>query len=122
MDSVITQKIVVTLVGALGTGKTTLSQKLLDELQKRGRKCVETPELPRIVCGLVGDKEYFRLEVNSLSKQLLLLIGQPILEHSPDGVADVVICDRSILDHYAYTINGFQKELGKTICKQLLMS
>lgn len=102
----------VTFVGAHGTGKTTLVTTLAERINALGIKCSVTPEVPRIICGSAGDATYFRRGNNSLSKQILLLVGQPIYEvaASTRGT-EMLLCDRAILDHWAYTRHLFMKEL-----------
>jgi nicotinamide riboside kinase len=106
------QLVKVTFVGAHGTGKTTLVKALAERINSSGIKCSITPEVPRIICETAGDATYFRRGNNSLSKQILLLVGQPIYEvaAAADGAA-VLLCDRAILDHWAYTRHLFMKEL-----------
>jgi nicotinamide riboside kinase len=111
-DTQIPQLVKVTFVGAHGTGKTTLVKALAERINSLGIKCSVTPEVPRIICESAGDATYFRRGNNSLSKQILLLVGQPIYEvaAAEDGTS-VLLCDRAILDHWAYTRQLFMKEL-----------
>jgi nicotinamide riboside kinase len=111
-DAQIPRLIKVTLVGAHGTGKTTLVEALAERLGSIGIQCSLTPEVPRIICESADDATYFRRGNNSLSKQILLLVGQPIYEVAAAASgASVLLCDRSILDHWAYTKHLFMKEL-----------
>ncbi|HYX72813.1 MAG TPA: ATP-binding protein [Nitrososphaera sp.] len=106
------QLVKVTFVGAHGTGKTTLVNALAERINSLGLKCSVTPEVPRIICETAGDITYFRRDNNSLSKQILLLVGQPIYEvAAAAGGMAVLLCDRAILDHWAYTRYLFMKEL-----------
>ena len=107
----------VALVGAHGTGKTTLTQHLASgtDLSRFKLLIATTPEVPRIVCAAVGDNEYFRRGNNTLMKQLLLLVGQPVYEASKGRGSDLLICDRSILDHWAYTKTLFSSEIPSDI-------
>lgn len=65
---------------------------------------VKTPEVPREICDLVSDAEFFRRGRNSILKQLSIMLGQVVreAEYDREGI-DVVICDRSLIDHWAYT-------------------
>jgi nicotinamide riboside kinase len=111
-DAQVLQLVRVAFVGAHGTGKTTLVEALGELLDSLGIKSSITPEVPRIICESAGDATYFRRGNNSLSKQILLLVGQPIYEvAAAAGGASVLLCDRSILDHWAYTRHLFMKEL-----------
>jgi nicotinamide riboside kinase len=105
------------LVGAHGTGKTTLARRIVSEPNAVGQNLIisMTPEIPRIICSVVGDNEYLRRNKNTLLKQLLLLVGQPIYEGEHSREADVLVCDRSILDHWAYTKALFSKEIPPDI-------
>lgn len=106
------QSLKVTFVGAHGTGKTTLVKALSEHITLLGIRCSITPEVPRIVCENSGDPTFFRRGNNSLLKQTVLLVGQPIYESStPAGDASVLLCDRAILDHWAYTRHSFMQEL-----------
>lgn len=111
-DTQVPQLLKVTFVGAHGTGKTTLVKALANKISSFGIKCSVTPEVPRIICDSAGDATYFRRGSNSLSKQILLLVGQPIYEvaTATEGTA-ILLCDRAILDHWAYTRHLFMKEL-----------
>jgi nicotinamide riboside kinase len=106
-----TQLVKVTFVGAHGTGKTTLVNALAERIETLGIKCSVTPEVPRIICESAEDATYFRRGKNSLSKQILLLVGQPIYEVAAINGASILLCDRAILDHWAYTRHLFMKEL-----------
>lgn len=101
-----------TFVGAHGTGKTTLINTLYTQITSLGIRCSITPEVPRIVCESAGDPTFFRRGNNTLIKQTLLLMGQPIHEvaaATEEGL--ILLCDRAILDHWAYTRHLFMKEL-----------
>jgi thymidylate kinase len=106
-----TQLVKLTFVGAHGTGKTTLVNALAERIESLGIKCSVTPEVPRIICESADDATYFRRGKNSLSKQILLLVGQPIYEVAAINGASILLCDRAILDHWAYTRHLFMKEL-----------
>jgi nicotinamide riboside kinase len=102
----------VAFVGAHGTGKTTLVNALSEHLRSSGRFCAITPEVPRVICETSGDPTFFRRGNNSLIRQTLLLTGQPIYEVAESaGTDSVLLCDRAILDHWAYTLNLFYQEL-----------
>ena len=100
----------IALIGAHGTGKTTLATALADELRMRQISVEVTPEIPRIICDRAENPEYFRRGNNKLLKQILLLVGQPIYEQAA-GHSSVCVCDRSILDHWAYTKHFFFDEM-----------
>ncbi len=109
----------IALVGAHGTGKTTLATALVAKLRSREISVGVTPEIPRIICQRAKDPEYFRRANNKLLKQLMLLVGQPIYEQSIDA-SSVCVCDRSILDHWAYTKYLFLDEMEAEGVAELL--
>lgn len=109
---VMTRKIA--LCGAHGTGKTTLLSELERALRNGGTVCSVVPEVPRIVCATADDPQFFRRGRNSLERQLSLLLGQPVLETVQGRSATYTLCDRTILDHWAYTRFLFKDRLLAT--------
>ena len=101
----------IALTGAHGTGKSTLAKFLKEEISKRNKIASVTPEVPRMICETVNDKEYFRRGNNSLLKQSLILLGQLIIEEQNQKGVDVQICDRTLFDHWAYSLSLFGKEI-----------
>jgi nicotinamide riboside kinase len=102
----------IALTGAHGVGKTTLARELTHSLTSiHGLTAVMTPEVPRVICDLAGDATFFRRGSNNPLKQLILLYGQLEFEIEA-GCNDVaiVVCDRSIIDHWAYAMNLFTAE------------
>lgn len=102
---------VVVFIGSHGTGKTTLVNAVKETVEKQGRNSAVVSEVPRVVCELADDAHFFRRDRNSLAKQFALLVGQPIFEHLNCSESDFVFCDRSLLDHWAYTKQAFADEL-----------
>jgi len=102
----------IALTGAHGVGKSTLAIFLQEQWQREGKNVVVTPEVPRLICTQVDDKQYFRRGQNSLAKQALILLGQLVVEAEQDQQADVQICDRTLFDHWAYTLHAFRDELA----------
>ncbi|MBN4046970.1 AAA family ATPase [Olleya sp. AH-315-K02] len=101
----------IAFTGAHGVGKTTLINQLKKEVAKNYNVSV-TKEVPRIVCDLVNESEYFRRDNNSLEKQLLILLGQFTLEYeNVNNNSLITICDRTIYDHWAYTIHLFDDKM-----------
>ncbi|MBK6566185.1 MAG: ATP-binding protein [Saprospiraceae bacterium] len=101
----------IALSGAHGTGKSTLANFLRDEMVKMNKVAMVTPEIPRMICETVNDKEYFRRGKNSLLKQLLILIGQLVFEEQYRSNIEIQICDRTLIDHWAYTLSIFGSEI-----------
>ena len=91
----------VALVGAHGTGKTSLINALHDKLRKDGVEVTVLPEVPRKICDRVSDPEFFRRENNTLPRQMLILLAQMTLEAEPTNA--LRLSDRTVLDHWAYT-------------------
>ncbi|WP_131539893.1 ATP/GTP-binding protein [Pedobacter nototheniae] len=103
----------IALTGAHGTGKSTLANFLKNEFTKRSIIASVTPEVPRLICEAVNDKEYFRRGKNSLLKQSLILLGQLITEEQNQKGVDMQICDRTLFDHWAYSLSLFGKEISE---------
>lgn len=101
----------IALTGAHGVGKSTLANYLQSQIQLTGKTVVVTPEIPRLICEQTSDREYFRRGRNSLAKQTLILLGQVITEAENKGSYQLEICDRTLFDHWAYTLHAFQQEL-----------
>lgn len=102
----------IALTGAHGTGKSTLAKFLQLEMEKRNLIASVTPEVPRLICETVNDKEYFRRGNNSLLKQSLILLGQLIIEEQSRDNVDIQICDRTLFDHWAYSLSLFGAEIA----------
>jgi nicotinamide riboside kinase len=101
----------IALTGAHGVGKSTLANFLQTEITKNGTTASITPEVPRLICEAVKDNEYFRRGHNSLLKQSLILMGQLVIEEQLRKKADIQICDRTLFDHWAYSLSLFGKEI-----------
>lgn len=100
----------IAFTGAHGVGKTTLINSLEKNLSQSISLNV-TKEIPRIICDLVSNPEYFRRDQNTLVKQMIILLGQLTQEYELSN-SKLLICDRTIFDHWAYTLYLFQKELN----------
>jgi nicotinamide riboside kinase len=85
----------VAFVGTHGVGKTTLSYELAALLKKRGLDVELVKEVARS-CPLPINRE------TSLFAQLWILHTQIACELEMDARHGVVVCDRSVLDNYAY--------------------
>jgi len=107
----------IAFTGSHGVGKTTLINELEKELSN-SKKIEVTKEIPRIICEVVNNPEYFRRGQNNLEKQLLILLGQIIQEYElSKSNLEIVLCDRTIFDHWAYTLYLFEKELNDDYIK-----
>ena len=93
----------IALTGAHGTGKTTLAANLSQRLQSQ-MSVIVTPEVPRLFIQETGDASFFKRGQNTVERQFLILMRQLEVEHLLSEVGpDLVICDRTIVDHWAYT-------------------
>lgn len=101
----------IALTGAHGVGKTTLAETAVQTLRAKGVAVSLTPEVPRVICDLAKDPVFFRRGNNTALKQALLLYGQTQIEYqkSQQG-SSILVCDRALLDHWAYTKHFFSEE------------
>jgi predicted ATPase len=91
------------LTGAHGTGKTSLCTKLkTDGLS--GRSITISKEMPRVITDLLGDPTFFQRTNNTLLRQMLLFTYQTVEESMVSSQADVIVCDRTVVDHLAYSV------------------
>ena len=98
----------VAVSGSHGTGKTTL----LDALQRHNPTNVQVlPETPRLLIELAGDSTYLRREKNTLINEIAIIPRQMALETRISVDTDLIICDRTVADDWAYTSLLFPDEL-----------
>jgi predicted ATPase len=90
------------LTGPHGVGKTTLIKALAPRLAPRGRVTV-CREAPRLIAEKLGDPLFFRRENNRLSRQALIFLEHVMEERRAAAAADIVLSDRTLVDHLAYT-------------------
>jgi predicted ATPase len=90
------------LTGPHGVGKTTLITVLARRISERGR-VIACREAPRLIADQVGDPLFFRRENNQLSRQALIFLEHVMEERRAAADADVVLSDRTLVDHLAYT-------------------
>lgn len=99
----------IAFTGAHGVGKTTLTQALVAHLRSNGMVVEMTAEVPRLICDRAGDPTLFRRSNNTPLRQMLILLGQIDIEARPtDTSPDLLVCDRTLLDHWAYTKHFFR--------------
>jgi len=96
--------------GAHGVGKTTLCRELHRYLEQDGIVVHQTPEVPREIIDEVKDASFFRRGNNSLIRQFLILARQIAVETDHHDV-EVLLCDRTLVDHWAYTVAQFHPSL-----------
>ena len=90
------------LTGPHGVGKTTLIDALAPRLSPYGRVAI-CREAPRLIVDHLGDPEFFRRGKNKLSRQALIFLEHVMEERRAAIDADVVLSDRTLVDHLAYT-------------------
>jgi ATPase subunit of ABC transporter with duplicated ATPase domains len=101
----------IALMGAHGTGKTTLANALVGSMHKLGIRASRLSEAPRIICDRAGNPGFFRRGQNTPLRQDLIFIVHLIQElDSLLSEAEVLVSDRSLLDHWAYTLHLFARE------------
>lgn len=88
--------------GPHGVGKTTLIKALTGHLSSRGR-VTACREAPRLIAEQVGDPVFFRRENNQLSRQALIFLEHIMEERRAATATDVLLSDRTLVDHLAYT-------------------
>lgn len=104
----------IALTGAHGVGKTSLCELVVQKLESQGTAAKTTPEVPRIICDLAEDQTFFRRGKNTILKQTLILLYQINAEaHKLDQDSGIVVCDRALLDHWAYTKYLFDEVLSE---------
>lgn len=92
----------IALTGAHGTGKTTLVSSVARLVS--GRAVQQTPEVPRLFVDELGDPTFFQRANNTFLRQTMILGRQIELEGAlTSGEHDLMLCDRTIVDHWAYT-------------------
>ncbi len=97
------------LVGTHGIGKTSLAHSLVGELKSRGVNVGMLKEFVR-ECPLPTGTE----ENNSIEAQIWILLRQVIEEIEAEKKFDVVVCDRSVIDIYAYFLSVRKKFGSRT--------
>ncbi|MEQ1933527.1 MAG: ATP-binding protein [Fimbriimonadaceae bacterium] len=91
----------IALTGSHGTGKTTLIRFLGEQLQLPPSAMCR--EVPRVIIEKVQDDTFFRRGNNTPLRQMLLFFYQVMEEQNLQQGADLVLSDRTVVDHLAYT-------------------
>lgn len=92
----------IALTGAHGTGKTTLVRELQSTLAPLGRLGF-CREAPRLIIERVGSDEFFRRGNNTPTRQALIFLEHVIEEQRQSAECDILVTDRTLVDHLAYT-------------------
>lgn len=85
----------IALIGAHGTGKTTMAHELVAELKKRGGNVEFLGEIARM-CPLEINENTTR------KSQEWIIYSQYVKEIEMEQKCETLVCDRSIFDGYAY--------------------
>ncbi|MCX6551158.1 MAG: AAA family ATPase [Acidobacteria bacterium] len=97
-------------IGTHGTGKTTLCYDLTAALKRQGSNADMVKEVARLSPLPINRK-------TSLDAQIWILMTQVAEEIRSASVHDIVVCDRSVLDNYAYLMFacGRQKAIERFV-------
>lgn len=96
-------KLKIAVSGAHGTGKTTLCENL--QMRFMDTSSLEIcREVPRVIIETVEDQEFFRRENNTVVRQFLIFLYQMEEERTRGLSTHVLLCDRTPVDHLAYTL------------------
>ena len=87
----------IAFIGAHGVGKTTLCYDLASLLKRRGANVDVVKEVARLSPLPINRK-------TSLEAQTWILTTQVAEEIRSASTAPIVVCDRSVLDNYAYMV------------------
>ncbi|WP_269584426.1 ATP/GTP-binding protein [Roseibium sp. Sym1] len=96
----------IALTGAHGTGKTTLTDTLHKSLSESYNTKV-CREVPRVIIEAVGQDEFFRRGNNTPLRQCIVFLYQILEDHFKGLEAEILISDRTIIDHLAYMLDLF---------------
>lgn len=99
----------IAFTGAHGTGKTTLCEELRPKLS-----ATVSREVPRVIADTVNDDEFFRRGNNSPLRQLLIFFYQATEDRFLGDGGAVILHDRTMIDHLAYTSVLFP-DFAKTV-------
>ena len=105
----------VAFIGTHGVGKTTLCYDLAAALKKRDLTVEIVREVAR-ECPLPINRE------TTLKAQAWILHTQIAWELQAEAKADVVFCDRAVLDNFCYMRRAFTGAPGEVVLEELVRS
>lgn len=95
----------VAFIGTHGVGKTTLCYELAAALKREGTHVDIVKEVARLSPLPINQK-------TSLEAQTWIFMTQMAEEIRSGSQHDVVVCDRSVLDNYAYMMLAFGRQMA----------
>jgi len=106
----------IAFIGTHGTGKTTLAYSVTGELKRLGKNATMVTEVARKCPLPINEK-------GSINSQLWIMSAQIAEEVEADHKFTHVVCDRSILDSFAYGIySSCDNELLKKLFEYWITS
>jgi hypothetical protein len=101
-----TNKIKIAIVGTHVSGKTSICYDVVAELKKMNLRADVAREASRLSYYLAADIRNFEMQLDLLTRHVSE-------ELESLRTSDIVICDRSVIDIWAYTQNLPHEELSK---------
>lgn len=102
----LTKKIKIAIVGTHVSGKTSLCYEVVAELKKQNLRADVAREASRLSYYLAADIRNFEMQLDLLTRHVSE-------ELESLRTSDIVICDRSVIDVWAYTQNLPRENLSK---------
>jgi nicotinamide riboside kinase len=93
----------IALIGTFGTGKTTLAHELIAKLKKKNINAEFLGETARTCPFPIN-------ELITKKAQEWIIYAQYLREIEAENKCDLLICDRSVLDGYAYYVHKFDRK------------
>ena len=100
----------IALTGAHGTGKTTLINAATKRLGAN-HHIEACSEVPRLLIDEARDNTFFQRGNNTFIRQTIIMAAQFEEESRlSKNAPDILLCDRTVIDHWAYTETLFSNE------------
>jgi nicotinamide riboside kinase len=93
----------IAIIGTHGSGKTTIINELARELSLKNENFAILPEVPGR-CPLPINRE------GDLKSQMWIMARQIAEELELEHKHEIIICDRSIIDEYIYTLDACERQ------------
>lgn len=100
------------IVGTHGVGKTTFAIELKKKLNERYpyKNIFIINEVPRSLVQKTQNNRLLVPENNTLTLQFIIMLFQLMEEQKNNIIDSFTICDRTLLDHFLYTIYFHKKQ------------